>query len=281
VLEGKGQVLQPRLFRTRKMARRAAFLKPDGTRLQINMEDFLGSGTNAIVFRDGPHALKIPKAYDPESLPEEERDDQEYINDGNIQMLELEKAVYRRVGYWEGIAECIDVSEAGIRLAVYKQGDLENYTNTHTEVNSPQKAKWILSVVQTIFHLHSLKVLVDDLALRNILIGDDMSLKFIDFGSCVVFPLEANINTVSEEGLTAQADIFHLGCVIYSIANWKKFERNLFHSDWVRPLLRDLPNLDGLICGDVIQRCWLGLYSSMEQLHCEIKESLEQILRQN
>ena len=195
-------------------------------------------------------------------------------------MLESEKAVYLRVGRCDGIAECISISEDGIRLALYQRGDLETYINSEAEVDRSRKAGWILSIIKTILHFHRSKVLVDDLELRNILVADDLSLKMIDFGQCPLLPLDADISEANDNGLTAQADIFHLGCVIYSIVIWERYECNLFMRGWVRPLLCDLPNVDHLFCGDVIRKCWSAEYSSMEQLYYDTQESLEHVMRE-
>ncbi|KAL8859228.1 MAG: hypothetical protein Q9178_004166 [Gyalolechia marmorata] len=252
-----------------------SFVKPDGTRFHFYTETFLGTGTNSIVLLDRSHALKIPKVRDLTSMPEEYREDEEYINQVNREILESEKAIYLRVGHCKGIAECINISQDGIRLALYKRGDLETYIESEAEVDQSRKAGWILSLTETMLHFHSSNVLVDDMALRNILVADDMSLKMIDFGQCSLLPLDADINAASDNGLTAQADIFHLGCVIYSIVIWKRYECNLFVRGWVRPLLCELPNVDSLFCADIIRNCWSAKYSSMDQLYCAAQESLK------
>ncbi len=257
-----------------------SFLKPDGTPFHYYTETFLGIGTNSIVLLDGSHAMKIPKIHDLTSVPDGHRADQEYVNDVNRKMLESEKAVYLRLGCCDGIAECINTSEDGIRLARYKRGDLEAYIEKEAAINRSRQAGWILSIIKTVLHFHSSKVLVDDMALRNILVADDLSLKMIDFGQCPLLPLNTDISAANDNGLTAQADIFNLGCVIYSIVAWERYECNLAMRGWVRPLLRDLPNVDRLFFGDVIRKCWSAEYSSMEQLYCDTRESLEYVVRQ-
>ncbi|MCJ1436414.1 hypothetical protein MMC27_005793 [Xylographa pallens] len=256
-----------------------SFLKPDGTRFHYFTETFLGIGTNSIVLLDGTHALKIPKVRDLTSVHEEDRGDQEYVNKVNCGVLEWEKAVYLRVGRCDGIAECINISADGIRLALYKRGDLETYIKSEAGVDRPRKAGWILTLIKAILHFHSSNVLVDDMALRNILVADDLSLKMIDFGQSYLIPLDADISMASDNGLTAQADIFHLGCIIYSIVIWERYECNLFERQWVRPLLRDLPNVDHVFCGDIIRKCWSAEYSSMEQLYCDTHKSLKHAMR--
>ena len=165
-------------------------------------------------------------------------------------------------------------------LFFYQRGDLETYIESEPEVDRSRKAGWILTLMETILHFYRSKVLVDDMALRNILVADDLSLKMIDFGQRPLMPLDANINIANDNGLTAEADIFHLGCLIYSIVIWERYECNLFECQWVRPLLRDLPNVDHLFCGEFIRICWSVEYSSMEQLYCDTHGSLEHVMHE-
>ncbi|KAI9848751.1 MAG: hypothetical protein M1837_006838 [Sclerophora amabilis] len=241
-----------------------AFLKPDGSPFDFNFEGYIGTGTTGLVLRQGAYARKIPKVRNTSKLSGQEREDQEYINDTNCEALEHEAAIYRRVGKCRGIAQCIDLSKEGIVLEYLSRGDLETYLETEPEPEQSLKVQWILSVVETVSHFHQSRVLIDDIALRNLLIADDMSVKMIDFGQCSIFPEDEDISTADENGMTVQADIFHLGCVIYSIAAWKKFECNLFDYDYLRPPLQEMPALEHLLCGEMIGNCWTGQYQSTE-----------------
>ncbi|KAL1978476.1 hypothetical protein VTN31DRAFT_1335 [Thermomyces dupontii] len=229
-----------------------ALLKPDGTPYEF--EGHLGNGTNSIVFQRGPYALKVPKIRDLAGLSGEELADTQYLNSMNRKILDREKAVYRRIGTCEAIAECVQISDEGILLPCFSQGDLESYIRERKEVAQPRKVTWILSAIKAVHHLHhTAKVLVFDIAPRNFLLTDDMSLKMIDFGQAALFPLDTDITTASDDGLTVQVDIFHLGCTIYSIASWKLYECNLMDYNYKLPRLEDLPNVDDCFCGEIIK----------------------------
>ena len=92
-------------------------------------------------------------------MSEEYREHEEYIKQVNCEMLESEKAVYLQVGRCDGIAECINISEDGLLLALYERGDLERYVERELEVDRSRKAEWILSMIRTILHFHNAKVL--------------------------------------------------------------------------------------------------------------------------
>ena len=252
-----------------------AFLKPDGNPFDFNFEGYVGTGTTGLVLYEGAYARKIPKIRNTSKLSGKEREDQEYVNDTNREVLEHEIAAYRRVGKCRGIAQCVRLSREGIVLEYLSRGDLDTYLEREPEPEQSLKAQWILSVIETVSHFHRSRILIDDIALRNLLIANDMSVKMIDFGQCSIFPENIDISTADENGMTVQADLFHLGCVIYSISAWKKFECNLFDRDYLRPPLQELPELDRLLCGKMIRNCWTGQYQSMEEFSEQISELRE------
>ena len=115
--------------------------------------------------RQDAHALKRPKIYPLDSQEEDVNSDRRFLNDNAISSIENEKAVYQRVGQYDGIAQCIDISDDGILLAVYAEGTLEDYFEYNAESDQAQKARWILSLIGTFRHFHACNVLTYDTAL--------------------------------------------------------------------------------------------------------------------
>lgn len=247
-----------------------AFLRPDGRPFDLDSERFLGNGTTGIVLQHGAYALKVPKIRDTSKLSADERASQDYVNNVNRDILEREKVVYQRLGSCDGIVKVIRMSEEGILLECHKR-DLETHIKNEAEPGLACKATWILSIIRTICHIHSSNVLVDDIALRNFLIADDMSLKMIDFGQCSLFPQDIDITTASDNGMTVQADLFHLGCLVYSIMAWRKYECNLFERHFQRPALDDLPVLDHLLFRQAIKKCWTAQYRTTNELYTGVR----------
>ncbi|KAL8785777.1 MAG: hypothetical protein Q9213_003155 [Squamulea squamosa] len=246
-------------------------MSPDGSRLKWNNGDILGVGLFGVVLRYGDHALKIPKWIQTTDASEEEAEFERYDYEGNLECFETEKAVYTRAGPYHGIAELINISLEGIRMVRYDRGDLEDYIKNNPKPDTSQQIEWIKSLVGTLHHLHKCKILIDDMALRNILIADDMSLKLIDFGSCTIFPLDADITKVQDEnGQSVKADIFNLGNIIYSIVKWEKFHFNLYaHFRYALPLTSELPDLSSVLFEELIRNCWAGHYNDAYQLQCD------------
>jgi len=113
-------------------------------------------------------------------MPEKDRERQEYVNDEDRETLEHEEAVYRRVGSCDGVAECINVSREATLLTFQERGDLEYYVESDPEVDRCREAEWILFIIKMVFHFHDSKFLVDNMALRSILVADDLSLRMVN-----------------------------------------------------------------------------------------------------
>ncbi|GAB1195943.1 hypothetical protein APSETT444_005208 [Aspergillus pseudonomiae] len=152
-------------------------------------------------------AVKKAKQYQPGDLPN--REVVEYINDINQQTLENESRVFERLGNYQGIIPYFRTSKYGIELAL-AQGDLESYLETYSERENALKTTWMCCLIDTFSHVHSRRVFVDDIALRNILVLDEQ-LKLADFGQSILLPLDVDITAANENDLNIQIEILHLG----------------------------------------------------------------------
>ena len=246
-----------------------AFVKPDGSIFTVRTEDVLGIGQSGIILRRGEYALKIAKVRDTSGLTQEKRDDQEGLSDIAREILQNEKDVYQRLGRYPGIAECVELLQDGILLVFYSGGNVDHYISRNTELDWWNKKNWIMSIIKTVAYLHESRVLADDLALRNLVIADNFSLRMIDFGQCVILPLESDSSAVEVHGLTAKVDIFKLGCLIYSVAAWQRYETESLDLDPHLPPLENLPAINHLPCANIIRKCWSGSYANIDELVTE------------
>ncbi|KAL8866957.1 MAG: hypothetical protein Q9174_005972 [Haloplaca sp. 1 TL-2023] len=251
--------------------RRAHWLNTDGSVLQWNNQDLIGIGTFGVVVRRGEHALKVPRLTRAERPSEEEALYEAHDNNGNRESFENEKAVYQRVGAYRGIAEVISITDEGILMTLYQRGDLEKYIKNNDQPHALRLVEWIKTVVGIVCYFHQQNILLNDIALRNVLIADDWSLKMIDFGHCDILPPDAEIARAGDKHFNLQADIFYLGCLLYSIVTWQKFQIDLFDSDCKPPPLQDLPDTARILFGGLIQKCWQGECTRTEEVNhdCE------------
>ena len=257
--------------------RKIQWLNPDGSVCRINNEDLIGNGSFGIIVRHGKYALKIPRITRAEGLSEEEAFHEAYDNDHHRTCFETEKAVYRRVGAHPGIAEVISITEKGILMTLYQRGDLERFIKNNDQPHAVKLAEWIKTVIGTVCHLHQQKVLLDDIALRNLLVADDWSLKMIDFGNCEILPQDVDIARAGDKHCNLQADIFYLGCLIYSIVKWQKFDMNLWELDCKLPPLQDLPDTAHILFSELIKKCWQGKYVQTDEVDSECERMAHHI----
>lgn len=127
----------------------------------------------------------------------------------------------------------------------------------------------ILSLTNTFSYVHSRRVFVDEIALRNFLVIEEQ-LKLADFGQSILLPLTADVDTVCDNDLTAQIEILHLGWIIYSIAVWVVHKYYFFDPEnlhWPKP--QELPEVNNISCGHIIKKCLFRDYVSMDVLNEE------------
>ncbi|KNG90120.1 hypothetical protein ANOM_002065 [Aspergillus nomiae NRRL 13137] len=234
----------------------------------------IGNGMTGVILQLGEdRAVKRAKQYQPGYLPD--REDVEYMNDINQQTLENEIWVFERLRSYEGIIPSFRISKYGIELAL-AQGDLESYLETSPERENSLKVTWMSCLIDTFAHVHSRRVFVDDIALRNILVLDEQ-LKLADFGQSILLPLEADITIANENDLNVQIEILHLGWILYSIASWRVHKDYFFspkNPDLIWPASDSFPDLDGVLFGQIIKKCWRGEYASMDDVKDEARQLL-------
>lgn len=223
----------------------------------------IGIGMTGIVYEIGE--TRVVKKAKQSQL--RDAGDAEYMTEMNQKILENEIQVFKRLGTREGIIPHFNISRYGIELA-RAQADLETYLETHPEREDMLKVQWILSLTSTFSYIHSCKVFVDDIALRNVLIIDDQ-LKLADFGQSVLLPLDSDIVSANENDLNVRIEILHLGWILYSIASWQVHKYYFFDENPDLCWPTSFPNIDDVLFGKIIKKCWLGEYASMDHVRTE------------
>ncbi|KAL5336607.1 hypothetical protein BJX70DRAFT_389803 [Aspergillus crustosus] len=198
-----------------------------------------------------------------------------YMNEISQASHDNEVRVFQRLANGcKGVIHCYQLFKYGIELA-RAQDNLENYFETHPEGNDTLKITWIRSLIETFAYIHSRRVFVDDIALRNILIMNDKELKVADFGQAIILPLDADIPSVKEQDLTAAIEMLHLGWAFYSIARWQVHKYYFFEIEnpdlrWPTPF----PSVEGVLCGELIENCWRGGHASMDDVQRDAAQLL-------
>ncbi|KAI4718477.1 putative histidine kinase HHK15p [Aureobasidium sp. EXF-10727] len=236
----------------------------------------LGFGMDGCIIRMGPKSvMKIPKL-DATLLPDGSLEPDE-DNIWRRDSLEMEKQVYQRLHGVPGLANCLDISTNGLELEYYRKGDFEDYIKDNSAPPWSQKSDWILQIVDFVAACHDRKVLWFDIALRNILLADDWTIKAIDFANSTVMPLDADLYATDWDGYTPKLEVLHVTNVIYSISRWEKFPTDcIYEEEW--PAKDSLPAVEDLVLGPIIRKAWrrgfknvLKLRRALQSLHIEGK----------
>lgn len=236
----------------------------DGSRVTSKM---IGMGIDGFVLHT---VLKIPKRYgrilpDRTMVPDPEN---EYAND-----LSEEKAIYERLQGTPGIAKYLGSTKDGLLLEYYGNGSLEDYMQNNPRIAWSQRANWILQIIDFYAACHAKRVLVCDIALRNLLLADNLSIRAIDFANSSLYPIDEIGELEAEDGWTSMVDLLHVTNIIYSLCTWMKFQVECRKMDqW--PKAEELPSTSGLPLGSVIASSWSQHFKTLDELRHAVVSSM-------
>ncbi|KAJ9370061.1 hypothetical protein DTO282E5_5258 [Paecilomyces variotii] len=226
------------------------FLDLDGN--PINGDEVLGYGRAGLVVLRENIAVKMPLRY---------RSSRDSDVETNIEVLQHEKEVYQRLGQCEGVVPCIGFSETTIQLSFMANGDLRAYLNRNRPPRSLQLS-WFRDMARTLARIHDRRVIVADIASRNFLLSDDLSIKFCDFTESSILHPDTDMENFNDNGYSIQTDIGQLGAVIYEVVTGKRCDFDLFKdqpstiSEAMWPRRENLPNVKDIWLGPIIDKCW-------------------------
>ncbi|KAL1987063.1 hypothetical protein VTN96DRAFT_4937 [Rasamsonia emersonii] len=177
----------------------------------------------------------------------------------NIEVIQREQDVYRRLGQCDDVVPYISFSETTTELAFMENGDLRTYL---TKNRPPPSKSLQLSrqMARTLVRIHDRRVIVADIASRNFLLASDLSVKFCDFTESSIMPPHIDMETADDNGYSIQTDIGQLGAVMYEVVTGERCEFDLFqdqeassHATWPRG--ETLPSTENIWLGPIIEKC--------------------------
>ncbi|KIW36770.1 uncharacterized protein PV06_11059 [Exophiala oligosperma] len=262
----------------------AKFVHLDGSKVT---ERIVGLGGTGIVIQQGQYALKIPRLsrdieidgvllINDSSTPEAGDYD---IRSDLISSLERERAVYRRLGNYPGIVHCYNLSSTdhSIQMDLMKKGDLRHYL-AQLEIRPEKKIQlsWLANMAQTLGYIHDRRVIVADIRLDNLLLDDQLAIRFSDFGESTLMPLDWDLDGDDDDGYSILTDLGQFGAVMFEIVTGQgcKFDLMQNWKDVGDPLTwprRDtLPSTSDVWLGHIIEKCWTQGFRSAKDLAEEL-----------
>ncbi|KAJ5666702.1 serine/threonine protein kinase [Penicillium macrosclerotiorum] len=243
-------------------------LDPSGHTIPNDM--IIGTGGYGVVIRENNEAIKLPLRHSG-TTAERTRI--------RIRNIHQERDAYGRIGIHDGVVPFLGATENTIRLQFMPKKDLSTYLENCGP--SPPKSiqlSWILQMARTLEFIHSRRVLICDIACRNMLLDSQMNLRFCDFGKSKVLPMDTCMETVNLSGYSIHTDIGQLGSAIYQVVT-RAFVAFLpaipdiitnKTSRW--PAKNTRPKTDGIWMGEIIDKCWTkGSVANVGELVREIE----------
>ncbi|EPS30129.1 hypothetical protein PDE_05079 [Penicillium oxalicum 114-2] len=150
-------------------------------------------------------------------------------------------------------------------------------------VDSIRRLRWLQEAAHIIRRVHERRVLVADIATRNFLLDENLSLQMCDFTESVIVSNDEGMTSfVSEDYISVKFDIARFGSMIYEVMSGSRCEfyvvpeieadldddpESKTFKTW--PTAEKLPNTNNVFLGDIIGRCWAenGFLTMREVCH--------------
>lgn len=236
----------------------------DGEVIYLAKGEFLGKGTHGIIERVSPKTVvktPLPNPYN----PSEEVDIRLYVA--------LEADIYKMIGPHPRVPRVYgyDPETYCLTLEYLPNGDLETYIRRHGDsISSRRRYRWIRQAAEAVRLLHALGIIHSDIHPRNFLLDAHLNLKIADFAGAMLvsdygdppsgYPSGYFRHPEHEEYPDFVNDVFGLGSLIYFIETGRyPFEDEAVDSSEAQNRFREdnFPDTSGLVCGDIIEECWV------------------------
>ena len=129
-----------------------AFLKPDGSSFTVYAEQVFGLGQSGIVVRRGEHALKIAKIRDPLSMPQDKREDEDYIShvtERSCKMRDVSMKCWER---HSGIGKSVDLLPDRHSASLLQRWRSVPVYFSKRRIELVEKKRLILYLIETVAH---------------------------------------------------------------------------------------------------------------------------------
>ncbi|KAJ5901456.1 hypothetical protein N7495_001984 [Penicillium taxi] len=191
-----------------------------------------------------------------------------------------EADIYRRIGPHNRLVRMISHSREGLVLEYMKNGDLKTYLQAHDSISTSLRLKWASQIAEAVGILHSNGVIHCDIKPRNFLLDPAFDIKIIDFsGSSLDGSKPASgegtrffLPRYWQEHPTVATDLFALGSTLYEISTGTSPYEEIPSDEVERLFLqKEFPDISGLLCGQIIQQCWLSQVDSAAEVQTAIQ----------
>lgn len=200
--------------------------------------------------------------------------------------ITTEFEIYTRLGPHPRLVRIIDwdPKECVLTMEYMDNGSLKDFILAKNDsVSTAQRLQWAREAAEGLQLLHAVDVIHCDVEPKNFFLDANLHLKIADFSgssldgyqpSACVNPRFLHPNFDWRHQPVAQDDLFSLGSLIYFIMTGH-YPFHELASDEVETNYKNhkFPDVSGVICGDVIRRCWNLELSSAQDVLQSLKDT--------
>jgi serine/threonine protein kinase len=201
------------------------------------------------------------------------------IDDGG-KYIDTEDKILSVLGPHNRLVQYFGKNDKGLRFELAQEGSVKNYLAKMPASQVPLKLrlKWSRQAAEAVDFIHSKEVIHCDIHTNNLLLDSDLDIKLCDFqGICGDLDGEAMESVRSflpreRTSLpTVATDLFALGSAIYEIVTGHEPYEELREAEVEeRYMKRQFPDVDTVVAGEIIQRCWMVGYESAQQIEHDL-----------
>ncbi|MCJ1441314.1 MAG: hypothetical protein MMC23_001800 [Stictis urceolatum] len=207
---------------------------------------------------------------------------------GDLAALDKEEQLLRALGSHPRIIEYRGRDTAGLKLEYAPNGSLATYLRNTADVSLFTRLTWAEQVTEAAAYMHNQGIIHCDINLNNILLDSDLNLKLCDFEGIHKTPdgkilvdggarenVKSSLPRAHSSYAGQETDIFALGSALYSIMTSKEPFPELDSDQDEAEILRryraaDFPEVSPELGGEVIKKCWMGVWASAGLIVAEI-----------
>ncbi|KAJ5757156.1 uncharacterized protein N7511_007338 [Penicillium nucicola] len=214
-----------------------------------------------------------------------DENDRNYLTSIKVEARILD--ILYKLGPHPSIMQSEGLTEDGLVLKYYPNGDMREYLIRFPNVSLEIRLDWCQQLVAAVSFVHSKNVIHCDIDVSNILLDTNLNIILCDFQGI----LKNSAGTYLLDGLSREGpkssmprpslnyageitDIFAVGSAMYHIITGSEVFPELDsvrHNVEIQHRFRNaqFPR-DDYVCSHIIEKCWRGLYSSIDEVGEEV-----------
>jgi len=202
--------------------------------------------------------------------------------------MTTEANIYKRLGPHPRLVKMIDWNpdDCSLTMEYMPNGCLKDYLRAHNEeISTFQRLRWIQEAAEGLQLLHSANIMHCDVEPKNFLLDADLGLRIADFSGSSLDGSQASAcagTRFEPPGFdwrcapTVKDDLFSLGSTIYTIITGQYPFQELPSDEVIeRYKAHEFPDVTGITCGEIIDRCWRCEVDSAQDIYDFIQAEIK------